>query len=214
MFRHLSIATKTFQKGEVILRQGEYVEYLWLLESGTCYRHMNTDKGDAIIYSIKHPGKTVSSLLGVLNLYNCDQISSFSFVARTPCKCLCIPADAFRTWVDDKPAVLKDLLILSSNNSTELRIAFRAFQEGRVANRLCKILLSCSKTASGKDMITKDYTFTEIASMLGIHHVTVSRIIRALCEEGVLKKDTGCILILNRERLTQYANNEIPLSYK
>ena len=63
-------------------------------------------------------------------------------------------------------------------------------------------------------MITKDYTFTEIASMLGVHHVTVSRIIRVLCEENVLRKDGGCILILNRERLMQYANNEIPLSYK
>lgn len=214
MFRHLSIATKTFQKGEVILWQGEYVEYLWLLEEGTCYRHMDTDKGDTIIYAIKQPGGTVSSLLGVLNLYNDDQVSSFSFVARTPCRCLCIPADTFRVWADDKPAILKDLLILSSNNSRELRVGFRALQEGRVANRLCQILVSCSKTVSGKDMITKDYTFTEIASMLGIHHVTVSRIIRALCEEGVLKKDTGCILILNRERLTQYANNEIPLSYK
>ena len=143
-----------------------------------------------------------------------NQVSSFSFVARTPCRCLCIPADTFRVWADDKPAILKDLLILSSNNSRELRVGFRALQEGRVANRLCQILVSCSKTVSGKDMITKDYTFTEIASMLGIHHVTVSRIIRALCEEGVLKKNTGCILILNRERLTQYANNEIPLSYK
>lgn len=214
MFRHLSLGTKIFQKGEFILRQGDYMEYLWLLEEGTCYRHMDTDKGDTIIYAIKQPGSTVSSLLGVLNLYNDDQVSSFSFVARTPCRCLCIPADAFRIWADDKPAVLKDLLILAANNSRELRVGFRALQEGRVANRLCQILISCSKVVQGREIISRDYTFTEMASMLGIHHVTVSRIIRALCEEGVLKKDAGCILILNRERLTQYANSEISLSYK
>lgn len=214
MYEHLAVSTRTFQKGDTILCQGDHVDFLYQLVSGTCYRRMDTDKGDTIIYAIKQPGNTVNSLLGVLNLYNRDFTSSFSFVARTTCQCLCIPADAFRTWVDDKPAVLKELLVLASDNSRELRIAFRAFQGGRVANRLCRILLSCSKEIQGKKIISKDYSFTEIASLLGIHHVTVSRIVRSLCEEGVLKKENGYILIQDSDRLKRYASNEIPLSYK
>ena len=214
MFKHLSIGTKSFKKGDVILRQGEQVNYLYLLESGTCYRYMDTDKGDTIIYAIKHPGDTVSSLLGVLNLYNQDETSSFSVVARTSCQCQCIPAESFRQWVEDKPSVLKDLVILASNNSLELRIAFRSFQEGRIANRLCRILISCSENVKTGLVISKDYTFTEMASMLGVHHVTVSRIIRALCEEGVLKKEEGALRILDFDKLSCYAKNEDTLSYK
>lgn len=214
MFRHLSIGTKKFRKGEVILHQGERVDYLYLLEAGSCYRHMVTDKGDTIIYSIKHGGYTVNSLLGVLNLYNKEHTSSFSFVARTNCRCSCIPAEYFRQWVEDKPGVLKDLVILAADNSLEVRMAFRAFQEGRIANRLCRILLSCSTMERGEMVISRDYTFSEVASMLGVHPVTVSRIVRALCEGHVLQKDSGRLRITNAEQLTRYADNVDPLSYK
>ena len=135
-------------------------------------------------------------------------------MARTSCQCQCIPAESFRQWVEDKPSVLKDLVILASNNSLELRIAFRSFQEGRIANRLCRILISCSENVKTGLVISKDYTFTEMASMLGVHHVTVSRIIRALCEEGVLKKEEGALRILDFDKLSCYAKNEDTLSYK
>lgn len=214
MFKHLSIGTRSFKKGDVILRQGESVEYLYLLESGTCYRHMVTDKGDTIIYGIKEPGNTVSSLLGVLNLYNRDETSCFSFVARTDCQCQCIPVESFRRWAENKPAVLKDLIILASDNSLELRFAFRSFQEGRIANRLCRILMNCIKRTNDGLIITKDYTFAEMASMLGVHHVTVSRIVHSLCDDGVLKKENQYYKILDEEKMFRYANNEERLSYK
>ena len=214
MFKHLSIGTKSFDKGDVILRQGDPVEYLYLLESGTCYRHMVTDKGDTIIYAIKKPGNTVSSLLGVLNLYNRDETSCFSFVARSPCQCQCIPVEAFRKWADNQPAVLKDLIILSSDNSLELRLAFRSFQEGRIANRLCRILMNCSEKTNDGLIISKDYTFSEMASMLGVHHVTVSRIVRSLCNDGVLQKQHQYLKIMDAEKLARYAKNEERLPYK
>ena len=197
MFKHLSIGTKHFNKGDVILRQGDSVEYLYLLESGTCYRHMVTDKGDTIIYAIKKPGNTVSSLLGVLNLYNRDETSCFSFVARSACQCQCIPVESFREWVENQPAILKELIILASDNPLELRHAFRSFQEGRIANRLCRILMNCSEKTKDGLIITKDYTFAEMASMLGVHHVTVSRIVRSLCNDGVLQKQHQFLKILD-----------------
>lgn len=214
MFKHLSIGTKKFKKGDVIIRQGDPMEYIYLLESGTCYRHMVTDKGDTIIYAIKKPGNTVSSLLGVLNLYNRDEGSSFSFVARTSCKCQCIPVERFQEWAEQKPDVLKDLLILASDNSLELRHAFRSFQEGRIANRLCRILMNCSEKTNDGLIISKDYTFAEMASMLGVHHVTVSRIVRSLCDDGVLQKQKQYLKILDAEKLARYADNEERLPYK
>lgn len=214
MFKHLSIGTKHFNKGDVILRQGDSVEYLYLLESGTCYRHMVTDKGDTIIYAIKKPGNTVSSLLGVLNLYNRDETSCFSFVARSACQCQCIPVGSFREWVENQPAILKELIILASDNSLELRHAFRSFQEGRIANRLCRILMNCSEKTKDGLIITKDYTFAEMASMLGVHHVTVSRIVRSLCNDGVLQKQHQFLKILDAEKLACYARNEERLPYK
>lgn len=214
MYKHLATSTRYFKKGETILRQGERTEYLYLLKSGSCYRYLFTDKGDTIIYEIKKPDGTLNSLIGVLTMYNQEDASHFTFVARTKCECLCIPAGDFVKWAADKPTVQNELVCLAMTYYNELRIAYQSHQEGRIANRLCRILLDCSAYSESGLVITKKYNFSEMAAMLGIHPVTVSRIIRSLCEERILIKEPDALRIANMEKLLRYASNKEPLIYK
>lgn len=214
MYKHLATSTRYFKKGETILRQGEKTEFLYLLKSGSCYRYLFTDKGDTIIYEIKKPDGSLNSLIGVLTLYNQEDASHFTFVARTQCECLCIPAKDFVEWAADKPTVQNELVCLAMTYYNELRIAYQSHQEGRIANRLCRILLECIKSDDSSLIITKKYNFSEMAAMLGIHPVTVSRIVRSLCEEKTLAKDPDALRVVNIEKLLAYAGNKEPLIYK
>ena len=50
--------------------------------------------------------------------------------------------------------------------------------------------------------------------MLGAHAVTVSRIIRCLCEEQVLEKDVDGLWVTDMDKLVAYASDSEALAYK
>ena len=173
MFKELATGIRHFSKGETILSQGADVKYLYLLLSGSCYRYLMTEKGDSVIYEIKEAGDTLHSLVGVLAIYNKNETSQFTYVARTACVCHCIPADDFRRW-----------------------------------------LLKCAVKREQDWIIEKKYSFSEMASMAGVHAVTVSRIVRHLCEQGIMEKQGDKLRVHNMDQLMRYANNEDTLYYK
>lgn len=214
MFNHLSKGVRTFQKGDTIIRQGDNVDCLYFLQSGSCYRYVITPKGDNVIYEIKEPDGSLSCLIGVLTLYNQSESTNFSFVARTKCECLCIPAADFISWAAERAEIQNGLLCLAMCYYRELSHAYLSHQEGRIANRLCSILANCCISNENGWIIEKKYSFSEMADMLGVHAVTVSRIVRCLCDEQILSKEPAGLKVINMDMLLKYASNNKILSYK
>lgn len=214
MYRELATGSRTFCKGETILAQGAMVEYLYLLQSGSCYRSLITDRGDSIIYEIKEADNALNSLIGALAVYSRYPASQFTYVARSNCECLCIPAKDFLAWSAQRPEIQNQLIRLALHYYEDLRITYQAHQEGRVVNRLCQILSECMELQAGRWIISRKYTFSEIAGILGIHVVTFSRMLRSLCEAGVLSKEGTQLIVADRNRMLQLAQNKITLDYK
>ena len=210
----LAEGCRDFQKGEIILHQGEQPMYLYYVETGECYRLLTTDKGDEVIYNIKAGGQGIQSLLGALTAFSPEYRNPFSFVAKTPCHCLRIAVHRFRDWSKERPDVLLALLSMTLAQTTELRATFQSRQEGRAANRLCLLLMQNSQLIDGQLVVCKRYTYTEMAAFLGIHKVTVSRIVHSLCEEGTLAKKGAYLVITNPDRLKLYADNQEKVLYK
>ena len=96
----------------------------------------------------------------------------------------------------------------------ELKITYQAHQEGRAANQICRLLLKCAGQQEQNWIIEKKYSFSEMASMAGVHAVTVSRIVRHLCEQGIMEKQGDKLRVHNMDQLMRYANNEDTLYYK
>ena len=83
-----------------------------------------------------------------------------------------------------------------------------------MANRLCQILSECMELQADHWVISKKYSFSEIAGMLGIHVVTFSRMIRSLCDAGILSKEGTRITVEDKDLLLQLAQNKRTLEYK
>lgn len=202
-----------FKKNDYIIRQGEKMNFIYYLSSGTCNRVTITEKGDEIIYGVKETNKKiVQSLLGVLTLYG-DGISQNHFIARSKCCCYKIPKEVFFQYVQDKPALLSELLHMAMKELRQLSSSFQARQEGKVANRLCDLLLQNLQRTQGKCIVDKRYTNAEISRFLGIHKVTVAKILRVLKEEEIIDKNKEGIFILDEKRLAYYAQGEKNLDY-
>lgn len=201
-----------FKKGSNIIRQGEKVDFLYYLISGTCFRIIITDNGEEIIYGIKESNNSVQSLLGVLALFTTG-LSVTNFVARSKCCCYKIPKETFLQYIQDKPLILSQLLHMSMDAYRELVETFQARKEGRVANRLCKFLLNNTQNYHGILLVNRIFSNAEISRFLGIHKVTVAKILRQLKNQGIIIKEREGIKILNKKLLESYAEDEKTLDY-
>lgn len=202
-----------FEKNACIIRQGERVDAVYYLLSGTCYRKAVTEKGDEIVYGVKESNSSfVQSLMGVLILYS-DGISMHNFCAQSKCCCYKIPKDIFFEYVKDKPEILTQLLYMAMKELRTLAGAFQARQGGKVANQLCGLLLKKARRSLENQLIFKDCSNMEISQFLGVHKVTVARILRVLRDEGIIGRRKEGLVILDERRLTYYANQEKNIDY-
>lgn len=201
-----------FEKGSYIIRQGDMMDFLYYLVSGTCYRTLITEKGDEIIYGIKESNNSIHSMLGVLTLFS-NGVSEYHFIAKSKCRCYKIPKEAFFEYVQDDANILSQLLHMATDNIRELVDSLQARNEGKVGNRLCKFLLSNAQDKQGVLLVSKGYSNATISKFLGIHKVTVAKILRALKEEGIIRKEKDGIFILNEKKLTSYAMDEKIIDY-
>ena len=63
-------------------------------------------------------------------------------------------------------------------------------------------------------LVNKTYSnYGEISKFLGIHKVTVARIMKSLKEKGLIKIDKDGIIILDQEELAEFAQGNKLISY-
>lgn len=183
--------------------------------SGSCHRSAITENGTEIIFGVKKPSDNfIQAILGVLILYGNNHISVNNFVADNSCRCYRIPKQVVYDYVKDKPELLSQLISLAVHEVRELAGSFQARLEGKVANRLCEQLLKNAQLKSDKLLVSKDFSnYSKMGQLLGIHKVTVAKILKILKEEGIIKKDKNGLMILDEKRLKSYANSEKTLDY-
>lgn len=216
LFKMPGVIPYEFNRNDCIIRQGDKVDYLYYLVSGTVYRIMITEKGDEIIFEVrdsKTAKNPMQAFIGVLVLYS-SGTSTNHFVAKSKCYGYKIPKEVFLKYVQDKPDMLTDLLHLAMCEYHRVTSSLQARQEGKVANRLCDFLLKNLVKDQGQLLIGKKYNNAEISRFLGIHKVTVARILKALKEEGIILKDKEGIKILDEKKLEMYAKADRSLAYK
>ena len=209
-----------FQKNDTIIHQGENLEAVYYLISGVCHRKALNKKGDEIIYGVKEPqastNKTeslVQSVLGILILFNDDGLSNCNFSAQEKCCCYRIPRDVFLGYVKNKPEILILIVQQALKEFRLLTKAFQARQEGEVANHLCRLLLNHAKKDPAGTLSVRGLSNMAISQLLGIHEVTVNRILRALKTEGTISKTRTVIVIQNQSRMEAYTKAERRIDY-
>ncbi len=216
-FRELpGAALCRFRKGEHIIRAGEPIEYIYYLTKGTVYREIVTDKGYESILSRKGGSGDVSSLLvGILAAYNRNSrsISSSDFVARTDCSAYKIPVEVCKEYLRQNPALLEDALYCAMDEYTRVLSLFQSRRDGNGMSRLCALLLERANASDDGLVVPRKCTNIEMSKLLSIHKVTVSRMLRALREEGTIEKSEKGLVILDPVRMKQYAENIQTLEY-
>ena len=212
----LGVTQCRFKKGEKLIVAGEEIEYIYYLIKGTVYRELVTAKGYEGIFACKKSEDIADALVGILSLYNKTGSvgSRYDFVAHTDCICYRIPKDVCMEYLRNHPALLESVLVHAVREHAKMTQLFLARREGTATSQLCSILLQRAKETENGLVVPRKLTNVEISKLISVHKVTVSRMLRALREEGTVERTADGLLILQPERLRHYAENIAILEYE
>ncbi len=193
---------KTYSKGELIVQSNTEVRSLLIVVDGCVRGEMVDFSGKTIkIEDIESPRMLAPAFLfGKNNHYPVD------IVANEECVVLAIPKDSFLQLLQNNVKVLSNYLNSISNRAQFLsnKIKFLSFQtiKGKIAHYLLQMMKQ-----TGSDSFVLKKSQNELSEMFGVARPSLSRAIRELDSEGLIKAEGKSICILNKMKLSSYLRN-------
>jgi CRP/FNR family transcriptional regulator len=172
---------KTFSEGEVILNENAYIKAIPIVTTGSI-RVMRTDEDgrEILLYYIKVGESCIMSFLGGLH----QDTSKVKAIAEEETEILFIPIDKVSLLIKEFPEWLDYIFRLYHKRFEELlevvnTVAFKKMDE-RLLNFIKK---KCEITKSQTLYVTHE----QLANELGTARVVVSRLLKQMEDEGLVK---------------------------
>lgn len=202
-----ALRVHTYEKGAVIIPLGKRVETLHFLVEGSCYCKSLTDEGSEIIYETLTPQSGLQRFLELLIFYSDSQTSTTTFVAKTPCLCYGIAIKDFYVYANRHPDLLHALVSTAIKSYDSLDDKYHRRHGGKAANDLCDMIYHRMVEENGV-LVAKVENHSELARHLGIHRVSVVRILKQLEDQGVLQRSTQGLIINDAPAILAYAKGK------
>lgn len=190
------------------LDRGDSIKYVYALKNGICSLSRITAAGEEKTFQYF----TSEWLLRVVPVTMDDywtENRAFSIYTKTPCELYQIHPQQFMDLCEKCPPLMRFLAkVLAHNLGLVLANAYDTHNLP-VSSRLCKVLLDLD-SGNGLDAF---FTYAELASFLGVHKITVARIITRLKKLGNLKHEGGRLRIVDRDTILEIANGKILVRY-
>lgn len=181
---------KTFLEGETILRENAYINSIPIVRSGSI-RVMRTDEDgrEIMLYYIESGESCIMSFLGGMH----QDTSKIKAIAEEKTEILFIPIQKVTELIKEYPEWLDYIFRLYHKRFEELlevvnEVAFKKMDE-RILNFIKK---KCELTKSNELHLTHE----QIANELGTVRVVVSRLLKQMEDEGLVKLGRNKIFLV------------------
>ncbi len=205
-----------FNKGENLISVDQKLEYVYYLKKGNVNREIITTNGIESVLSFKQAGQGIYSIVGILYLYNEDfrYVSANDFVAMTDCECYKIPVESIKAYLRHHPEELEKVITVALKESLAITQRYLAKTETPIHVVFCRWMINHLIKEGEEYYLPKKYTNIEMAKHMTVHKVTISRMLRALREEGTLERTKKGLHVLNYELLREHAEDVCRLEYR
>lgn len=192
---------------------------IYLLDSGLCALMTTTRNGEEKIHLYFRAKRTVGFVQVLVgeyfgepsNNFRLQNPAAFSIIAKTDCVLYRIQSSVFKQLMKDDPKFKDFTMQVVVENYVEILNRYHQAQEETADVRLCRLLLEQSKNKDGKLVLPKYFTCTELSKYLGIHAVTVSRLISNLKQKGYISKKGHGIIVERPDQIKIIIDAEINL---
>jgi CRP-like cAMP-binding protein len=194
-----------FEQGELICSQGEAAEHLYVLVKGKLKIYTSSTEGKTLILSFKTPIEVIGDLEYVQEIDFINTVEAVSSVSM-----IGVHHRWLKKYGSDYAPLLKFLLeiITKKFHTKSLSMSFNLMYSVDV--RLASYLLSVSFAES--DSLFKNQisiSIKDAANLIGTSYRHLNRVITQFCNEGLIERNNGFILVKDREGLRDLAGDNI-----
>jgi CRP/FNR family transcriptional regulator, cyclic AMP receptor protein len=199
----------TYKKHELIFRQNEYGDYLYITESGRVRLFLISPNGEEKALSII--GK--NGVIGECTL-NSDSRYSTNAISASEVILQKISKKSFLEFISEKPQYIYQTLDLLTKKYRLLCTQSLQLSYMKSLPRVCAAFIQLSVQYGelfGDKGIKLTITFThqEMANLLGTTRVTIAKNIKWLEEEKYIEKKDKYFIINNIDELAELANEQL-----
>lgn len=185
---------KKISKGGIIYHQGDRAECFYYLKKGKVKVVMTSPDGMEKTLSTATSGE----ILGEAAFFDkMPRISSA--VAMTNLEVIPVSEQKLLSLIREHPKLALELLSIQATRIRQLSAQIDSMAFMRADGRIARLLIQSVREIDGKKTVT--LTHEEIAGIVGVSRVTVSKILNKFKRQGILKTDYGKIIIQNAEAL-------------
>lgn len=195
-----------FEQGENICSQGDAAEFLYVLVKGKLKIYTNSVEGKTLILSFKTPLEVIGDIEYVQNIHFINTVEAVS-----PVTLIGVQHHWLKKYASDFSPFLQFLLKIITekfhlkSNSMSLSLMYP------VEVRLASYLLSVSfdETNSPVNKQLSSVNLTDTANFIGTSYRHLNRVIQKFCEDGLVERNKGSIMVKDREGLQKLAIQHI-----
>lgn len=187
----------SFKKGETVVRQGEVINYLYLLVEGVVRTQMITQEGNVLEIELLEAVMPLAPafIFANNNKYPVD------VVTMEPCTFLKIAKSDWLNEMVHNEKLMINFLTLNSNMAVFLSMKLQMISLKSLKYKLAIFLLE--KTTPEKNYFILKRTRTQLAEYFGVQRPSLARIIKELEDEGIIKTEGRVVTVLDRNKLAK-----------
>ena len=182
--------SKTFAEGDVILNEHAYIKAIPLVTTGSIKVLRTDDEGREILLYYIQPGEScIMSFLGGIH----QDTSKVKAIAEEETEILFIPIDKVSSLIKEFPEWLDYIFRLYHKRFEELLEVVNAVAFKKMDERLLDFIRKkCEMTQSHTLYVTHE----QLANELGTARVVVSRLLKSMEDEGLVKLGRNKITLM------------------
>ena len=192
----ITFQVKTYQKDDIVVFSGEKLNSLKIIVEGSVKGQMVDFNGKIIkIEDIEGPRALAPAFLfGESNRYPVD------IVASNNVRIISIPKADFLHLLSLSQILLHNFLDIVSDKAQFLsgKLKFLSFQS--IKGKLANYLLSMAKE-SGSNSVLMTVTHTELSEIFGVTRPSLSRAIREMDADGIIRIEGKTIILTDKQKL-------------
>ena len=182
---------KTFKEGEIILSENKYIKSILIVTKGNV-RVMRTDDNgkEILLYYIKAGESCIMSFLGGLH----QDTSKVKAITEEETEILLLPIDKMSLLIKESPEWLDYIFRSYQKRFEELLEVVNAVAFKKIDERLLNYIRKKCELLQSK---TLSITHEQLANEIGTARVVVSRLLKQMEDEGLVKLGRNNLTILS-----------------
>lgn len=178
---------RKYQKGEIILVQGEIPECAYIIKAGIIKTYNLTSQGEEKPLTFDVP----SEIFPVGWLYGHSKWAQYYYEAFTDCDLYCIPRSDFIDFIKSHPDEMFEHLDKMANRYISFQMRVNALEQSKAINKVINTLhflcLGFGKDVK-KNLVKIDLPLTqqELANFMGLTRETTGIELKKLQQKGII----------------------------